>query len=125
MYGFVWRVCLGLALWLAVALLVLFFSSLAYAHDWYDKDCCDTRDCVPVTKVESKPGGLTLFHTKKFGIVKLQQERWSELAKANRLRPSKDSGFHICVVTFYGDFMGSEGAQPEQYVRCVYGPGGG
>ena len=124
----VWLVCAGF-------LLLMTMAAGAQPHDlqdpnhWYDRDCCDTRDCVPVDKTEFKPNGVTVFHTKKFGKVTVRPDKWGELARANRLRPSKDSGFHVCVVTFYGDGMG-EGDEMgigsgEKYVRCIYAPGGG
>ena len=120
--------------WVALAvfvLLVWFEAARAQEHNlqdpnhFYDRDCCDTRDCVPVLKTEFKPDGTTLFYTKKFGVVTIKQSKWGELARVKKLRPSKDSGFHVCVVTFYGDHFNERGGEPEKFVRCVYAPGGG
>ena len=94
-------------------------------NHWYDRDCCDTRDCVPVLKTEFLADGRTIFHTKKFGKVTVKADKWGELARVKKLRPSKDSGFHVCVVTFYGDVMGERQGDPEKFVRCIYAPGGG
>lgn len=120
----IWLVCAGF-------LLLMTYAAGAQEHNlqdpnhWYDRDCCDTRDCVPVLKTEFRADGTTLFHTKKFGIVTVKQGKWGELARVKKLRPSKDSGFHVCVVTFYGDVMGERQGEPEKYVRCIYAPGGG
>lgn len=31
-----------------IILALLVFSVPSYAHDWYDFDCCDERDCYPL-----------------------------------------------------------------------------
>jgi hypothetical protein len=34
--------------WIYGLLGLLFISSSVLAHEWYDYDCCDNRDCYPL-----------------------------------------------------------------------------
>lgn len=45
-------------------LALLFGVSAAWAHSWYDGDCCHDNDCAPVTAVEYLPDGSWKVTTK-------------------------------------------------------------
>ena len=88
------------------------FYNIVYAHDWYDKDCCDKNDCAPVIKREKTHNGWIL--TTKFGSAFLPQ-RILDDPKDNfnpSIRQSQDLKWHACIVKDAEIY----------YLRCVYLP---
>ena len=86
------------------------FYNIAYAHDWYDKDCCDKRDCSPDIKREKINNGWLL--TTKFGTAFLPQNILNN-PKDNfnpSIRQSQDLKWHACIVKDSEIY----------YLRCVY-----
>lgn len=93
-------------------LFFLFFSFNAYAHSWYDKDCCDNRDCAPVIKREKVKGGWVL--QTKFGVAFLPQKLLDNPEnKIVSIRQSQDLFWHACIIH---DETG------DSFVKCVYLP---
>ena len=90
----------------------IFLSTNAYAHSWYDKDCCDIRDCAPVIKREKVKGGWVL--QTKFGVAFLPQ-RVLDMpeSKSISIRQSQDLKWHACIVY---DETG------DAFLKCVYLP---
>lgn len=86
----------------AIAAAIFFLLPVeALAHSWYDKDCCDERDCRPATpeEVQVVPNGFTVRYK---GMVR----NFSR----TEFRPSQDGRYHICVTPVI--------------IRCLYVPGG-
>ena len=80
-------------------------ASPAIAHDWYDKGCCDDRDCHPEQgRVVSTPKGYLV-------------ERLGELVPygSKKIRRSQDKRFHTCEYPYTYD---------QSTIRCLYVPGG-
>lgn len=99
-----------------VALVVALCCGLAApaaGHSWYDRDCCDDRDCRPATPQEVKvtPEGFLVTVT-LFGKTE------SKFFPKNdpKVRMSQDGRFHVCVAN-YGTAVFSW--------YCLYVPGGG
>lgn len=108
-------VCLLAAIWVV--------DQKAYAHEWYDRDCCDDKDCTPVKKMEFRDNGDTILYTDMFAPITIRQTWWAQAAKStNRrpLRPSMDSGWHVCAIQFR-----DSDEKPIHFVRCLYTPAGG
>ena len=120
-----------------LALAMSVFSEVAGAQEhnlkdpnhWYDRDCCDTKDCTRVEKMEFKPNGDTIVYTKMFSPITIPAKWWGLAAHPNayngrpRLRPSKDNDFHICAFQYR---YGSGASQTlKHHVRCMYAPAGG
>lgn len=119
----------ALVCWCIAALFLVVVMSAAYSHEWYDKDCCDDKDCTRVERMEFKPNGDTVVYTKMFKPITLSQQWWGLAAQQNayngkpRLRPSKDSDYHICAVQF--KYLTDAQPKVSHHVRCLYVPAGG
>lgn len=77
-------------------LLLIGLTREAGAHEWYDEECCNELDCRPAheDEVELRPGG---YWVERIGLVSFTDER---------LRPSRDGEFHVCIVeTEMGIFL--------------------
>lgn len=98
-----------------IVILGLWVTSDARAHSWYDIDCCSKFDCTPATKIEHQEG-FQVWHTKRFGMIKVDQSFWK--LNAGRIRPSKDDQHHICVR------LGPYSKRHLKSIRCLYVPGG-
>lgn len=91
-------VCLLAAIWIV--------DQRAYAHEWYESECCSKDDCSPLTRpIEWLNGGRAAKVTTKFGTA---------ICDAARIRPSKDHQYHACIL----DTPDEEG----QYCQCLYVP---
>ncbi len=101
---------------LLLAFLIAALPLTATAHDWYERDCCDTTDCRPISGVKD---GVPWSEITDMGNHYIWQSRVSnrtyEIPKilngfANpNIRPSRDGFFHGCE-------PGGETA------RCIYAP---
>jgi hypothetical protein len=108
----------------ALAVLVLFSFTRAEASDhiapghpmagephWYDRDCCDMRDCEPLPSggtVEDVPGkGLRVRYTSAINGLEI-----NGIIPYSRIRPSRDGNIHPCQIP------------PMQSIRCLYMPFG-
>lgn len=118
-----------LALILLSILVLVAASKLVNAHSWYDPECCDNRDCVPVTKVEYL-GHATVYHTMQYGPITITNEEMRTQTQGGvqfSIRPSQDSKYHICVITYMPaieDWEPGSGPQEvDKEVRCLYVPG--
>lgn len=83
----------------AIALYWVAFASLAWAHSWYDGDCCSEADCTKSSEVEELKGGYWIKETQEFVSEKDPRVRWS-----------KDQDFHVCRPASW------------DHVRCLYRP---
>lgn len=81
------------------ALLAVFVSGPARAHDWYDPACCNNQDCQPVEpdrvtatatgwRVQIAPGDHILSHTPIDVVVPYGDKK---------IRDSQDGEFHVCI----------------------------
>ena len=91
---------------LLAILFLIVLSSAAWAHSWYDSDCCSGRDCFEATSVFTQPNGDRLV-TAVTGVVVVVP------ANFTAVRPSRDNNYHICYYV--------EGGKPVP--RCFYVPG--
>ena len=95
-------VCVSLAVLVYVAT-----SWATYGHSWYDRDCCDEKDCrpSPLGEVTLVPGGyeFRLNGTGKMYFYPIGDPH---------LRPSQDGRFHACPIHY------------QEIPRCIYTPGG-
>jgi len=73
-----------------VALIAIFIIgavlNLAWAHSWYDHECCSDNDCRPVSSedvVETETGWKHL----PTGTVFTRE----------MVKPSRDGNFHVCI----------------------------
>jgi len=85
-----------------MACLAFALASAAYAHSWYDPDCCSGFDCSPVEKVEMVAGARfygaqslapalpVMVVTTKHGTVAVPH--------GFKTRQSKDGAMHACIV---------------------------
>jgi hypothetical protein len=91
------------------AVFVFLMTSWAtYGHSWYDRDCCDDKDCRP-----SPPGEITVVPGGyEFRLNGTGKVHFYGIGDAH-LRLSQDGKFHACVI-HYSDFP-----------RCIYVIGGG
>jgi hypothetical protein len=90
----------------AAALLTYFFASPAKSHDWYDKECCDVRDCKPLLPEQVKvvPEGYITPD--------------GELIRHNETRISLDQDYHWCK--YQPD--STKVIQPYTKKKCFYIP---
>lgn len=96
------------------------FSSYAFAHSWYDPECCNDKDCVPVEKIEKIAGvnGDYWYFIRTPGVInKLFPVRVTREDIQNKSRFSQDQKYHIC-----GDFYELNDKE-EYHVKCIYVPG--
>lgn len=90
--------------------LMLLWALWAYAHSWYDSDCCAGNDCEPVDfEVVTDTGAGYRFtgHSPRFGYFDQEFPQQS-------IRLSKDGQFHICFYPSQRD--------PHRKLRCAYEP---
>lgn len=95
-----------------VFILCMLFASLvsscmnqAKAHDWYEQDCCHSKDCAPVTKVEKAADGELMTNSHGTFLVRTHDTSISR-------RPSQDNQIHICAQKYLTQYR----------VVCVYYP---
>jgi hypothetical protein len=83
----------------------------ASAHDWYDRECCDARDCEAMPTggtVEDVPGkGLRVRYKSAINGYLIDG-----IIPYAKIRPSRDGQIHPCQVP------------PLQSIRCLYMPFG-
>ena len=85
---------------LMAALLILMAAEPADAHGWYEKYCCEEKDCGPALGASYMPdGSLSLEVTPGHSI---------SVPPGYPVRPSLDGDYHVCIML--------------NRVRCVYVP---
>jgi len=77
----------------------------AKAHDWYDQECCHSKDCAVVTKIEKAADGELMTSVYGTFLVRTNDTTISR-------RPSQDNQIHICAQKFLDKYK----------VICVYYP---
>lgn len=82
------------------AMFFMMSATSAFAHSWYDPECCGENDCEPV-RIRTDENG-------NFAILKNGQKWYVDKPKS--IRPSKDDNYHVCI------FMNQ--------VWCFYVPSG-
>jgi hypothetical protein len=94
---------------LGFAVLLIYASSTARAHSWYEPECCDLRDCEPIPpdQVKVTPDGYITPD--------------GELIKFNEARVSADKDFHWCKY----QKNSTQVIQPLEKRKCFYAPAGG
>lgn len=98
-------------------LALLFLTSPALAHEWYDYDCCDNRDCYQLRdgSVKVTPMGYQLDYVSRDGFHVRRLINYG----AAVVRTSQDQHYHACEAFVYkGDKI------VDKFVRCLYVPGG-
>jgi len=84
-----------LAIFSLFVLLVVMLTSISYAHEWYDLECCSDKDCAPVLKTKNGPVPGSLYITSKHGTVLIN--------KNFPKRQSRDNQEHICMANVAED----------------------
>ena len=107
--------CVGLAL-----------PGAAFAHSWYDQDCCNTTDCTAISfaatseiidvgpagiTVTLRPGDHPLFPA-AFGRRFLP---WDD----PKIRESQDDDWHVCISQNLSQDPNFKG---QHKIYCVYKP---
>jgi hypothetical protein len=98
---------------LGALLLSIALTTNVLSHSWYDPDCCNTKDCSPIT-THKLQGSILTFKTELFKDEIFQVDMTK--MPANSIRPSKDQRLHACVIKFPSN--------GQYYVRCLYVGGG-
>lgn len=96
---------------LLIALVGILGSSCAWAHGWYDPDCCSQKDCAPYHgEVRETPQGYYLPEFNQ--TIPYQRVRWT--VPADEPEP-----YHVCVIE------GRENGEVFRYIQCFYARMGG
>ena len=103
-----------LLLMISMFIIIVVMLTAANAHEWYDPDCCDERDCVPVEKIV-KIGNYQMWYTKTFDPIKIKNSEFN--GDFFSIRASQDARYHICAT----EWLDSD--QLFTRIRCVYIPG--
>lgn len=108
---------------LAIVFLMLFWMSVitigsivtAHAHEWYDKECCDNRDCAQITKrTDQIINGIPGWQIEtKFGTAWLPKNFMNNKSQM-KIKPSRDENWHACILN---DELSSG-----SLIRCIYVP---
>ena len=95
---------------LAVLVAALAVSCQSQAHDWYPVECCNQRDCYPISndEVALVPGGYKLKATGEVFTTR-------PVAGSKQVKWSPDGGYHRC--SFNGD-------RKAQSSICLFAPPG-
>ncbi len=95
--------------YILLVVLILSFSLTAKAHSWYDKECCDVRDCEPLSpdRVKVTPEGYVTPD--------------GQLVPFGQARVSADKDFHWCK--YQKD--STKVIHPHEKRMCFYAPAGG
>lgn len=101
----------------ALFLVLSFAIDLARSNDWYELDCCDTKDCLPISGIRNgEPwseiedhGEYLIWRSSETGMVH-KIDRGGDVD----IRPSRDGFYHGCEVT--GESI------VDAFPRCVYEP---
>lgn len=94
-------------------------GTIAYAHSWYDYDCCSDQDCSPIPfgsveivedgyRITLKPGDHPLVHAPFTYTIPYDSPN---------VRVSRDDKYHACVISI-GEIPEATG--PTLSVRCLY-----
>jgi len=104
-----------LLLLLSMFVIIVVMLTAANAHSWYDPDCCDKDDCVPVHRID-RFDHYQMWHTKKYGQIRV---RVKDIGTQDffQTRASKDDMYHICA------FKMADGGKLYTRIRCIYIPG--
>lgn len=96
----------------ALTLALLLVASPAVAHEFYEKDCCDDKDCRPAVEgdVRETTEGYVIDSMK---ITVPYGDK--------RLRYSPDGKFHVCPFSAIGIGTGSA-ITSRLDTRCLYVP---
>jgi len=91
----------------------------AYSHSWYDKWCCNEKDCAPVIKMIRHKSNKGWLMTSKHGTAFVPDN-----PKLVKMLPSEDSNVHICIGNFEQNPYSYDDKAKESsgYARCVYWP---
>ena len=91
-----------------IVLVMVVLATVAYAHDWYPRECCSDQDCGPAVVLSKTNKGITLQD--KFGSGHFIP--WGD----PMIKSSPDGKYHICINSDVngGEMQGS--------VLCVFFP---
>lgn len=111
--------CINKLIFVFIALFIwLLLSGASNAHNWYDKDCCNGKDCFPVIEIipDTSYDKYIIEMNGKTRVIMLDHEY--KKAIKNKIRPSKDEKYHICFLEIQDDFS----SQIYDVVTCLYEP---
>jgi hypothetical protein len=77
----------------------VFLAPVVSSHEWYDQDCCDTKDCyeLPIDAViEEREHGL--FYA--LWISPLTGDKIEGIVRPENVRWSKDGKLHGCESSY-------------------------
>ena len=101
---------LVLAVVVFVVVVLFSFTNLLFAHEWYDKNCCDDRDCKPSPEGSVKVTQQGYLVYPQNGLERPVLVPFRD----ERIKGSADNGYHTCVVS---SEMSKDG-----WIRCLYVP---
>lgn len=106
---------IAFAAMLTVIAFFLMFAADAQSHSWYPFNCCHHRDCAPITKWQSIPGGAIV--TTEHGTFTLTNEWIRENSQ-----PSEDWDSHLCVKC--EKWQSGKCLKPVPRDKCIFLGGG-
>lgn len=112
------RATIAAAAALVAAFLFVWLVDRALAHEWYDYECCDNRDCYELRdgSVTVTPMGYRVDYVSRDGFRVQMLINFGD----KRIRQSRDQHFHTCEGFVY---QGAE-APTGRWIRCLYVPSG-
>lgn len=104
-----------------IAIVMVLFSTSAFAHSWYDIECCSDRDCAPASKIETLPNGvmritviLPIPYSNKREKAPYTVDVDFEKLPKDKIKSSKDENIHLCLSIF----------ETPPRILCIYLPEG-
>lgn len=96
--------CRHLGVVVRTFIILLLLTTNAFAHSWYDHECCSDKDCHPIEDCDELIDNAD-------GSV-----RWKDFVfSKERVKPSQDKYCHVCVYESKGGY-GYQNKTP----MCVY-----
>ncbi len=115
----------------ALVAVFVFLAPLAHSHEWYSEkkdpvfkhSCCGGTDCnefaaVPDETITAEAGGyrIILTHEQAKKINPYAMSGINGLVTWERVQPSEDGNWHICIMTSHRD--NARGG-----IYCLFAPG--
>lgn len=103
-------------LWFCLTfILTALIAQAAFAHSWYDPECCSDRDCAPITE--------PLKYNSKGEILAKTKHGYTIIPRDHKIRPSKDEDIHVCMNIYIPD-KPLDKKTPTFKFLCIYRPPG-
>jgi hypothetical protein len=96
------------------------WPSLAGAHEWYDTDCCDTRDCRPISGTNADGTRWSELREVEAGYEWTSSQTGRVYVfphSSPKVRPSRNGEYHGCEIV-----VGEGPANGASIGMCIYIP---